>query len=219
METRLHFDNKSRGLTLHAKEHFVSDDNVVLTVQGKLDTSTGGLEGKVALRKKFFPEASNPWYTRADLGASYESTTDEILYGVDAKKCFELSPDGLLTLDTKGGLQMSASRKKVCYEARRGTKRKGFRKEWFVFVFAFSSVTVNARVQSINTDTSVSPFTQVWKGKVELSQKIFNFTEDQDLKIKLGYDIARRTPYGQFRENNWTLDTGKKEMQRESVSV
>jgi hypothetical protein len=159
METRLHFDNKSRGLTLHAKEHFVSDDNVVLTVQGKLDTSTGGLEGKVALRKKFFPEASNPWYTRADLGASYESTTDEILYGVDAKKCFELSPDGLLTLDTKAGLQMSASRKKV------------------------------------------------WKGKVELSQKIFNFTEDQDLKIKLGYDIARRTPYGQFRENNWTLDT------------
>jgi len=48
---------------------------------------------------------------------------------------------------------------------------------------------------------------KVWKGKVELSQKIFNFTEDQDLKIKLGYDIARRTPYGQFRENNWTLDT------------
>ena len=116
METRLHFDNTSRGLTLHAKEHFVSDDNVVLTVQGKLDTSTGVVDGKVALKKKFFPEASNPWYTRADLGASYESTTDEILYGVDAKRCFELSPDGLLTLDTKAGLRMTAARKKVGVE-------------------------------------------------------------------------------------------------------
>ena len=55
---------------------------------------------------------------------------------------------------------------------------------------------------------------KVWKGKVELSQKIFNFTEDQDLKIKLGYDIARNRPYGQLRENNWTLDTGKRMMQQ-----
>ena len=159
METRLQFDNRNRTLGLCAKEHFVSDDNVVLTVQGKLDTSTGELEGKIALKKKFFPEASNRWYSRADVGASYETATDEILYGVDAKRCFELSPDGLLTLDTKAGLQMSANRKRV------------------------------------------------WKGKVELSQKVFNFTEDQDLKIKLGYDIAMRRPYGQLRENNWSLDT------------
>ncbi len=44
---------------------------------------------------------------------------------------------------------------------------------------------------------------------MELSQKVFNFTEDQDLKIRVGYDVARRQPYGQLRENNWTLDTGK----------
>ena len=161
METRLHFDNKSRTLGIFAKEHFVSDDNVVLTVQGKLDTSSGQAEGKIALKKKFFPEATNRWYSRADIGAQYETTTDEVLYGVDARRCFELSPDGLLTLDTKAGLQMSASRRKV------------------------------------------------WKGKVELTQKIFNFTEDQDLKIKIGYDIAKRSPYGQLRENNWSLDTGK----------
>merc|ERR1711977_24561 len=106
METSLQFDNKNRTLGLYAKEHFVSDDNVVLTVQGRLDTATGGMEGKLALKKKFFPEAGNPWYTRADVGASYESNTDEILYGVAGKKCFELSKDGLLTLDTKAGLQM-----------------------------------------------------------------------------------------------------------------
>lgn len=35
-----------------------------------------------------------------------------------------------------------------------------------------------------------------------------------DFKIKLGYDIARNRPYGQLRENNWTLDTGKRMMQQ-----
>lgn len=53
------------------------------------------------------------------------------------------------------------------------------------------------------------------KAVVELSQKVFNFTEDQDLKIKLGYNIVERRPHLQLRENNWTLnaevkDRGKK---------
>mmetsp|Transcript_3111 Transcript_3111/g.19173 ORF Transcript_3111/g.19173 Transcript_3111/m.19173 type:complete len:128 (-) Transcript_3111:93-476(-) len=43
--------------------------------------------------------------------------------------------------------------------------------------------------------------------KLELSQKIFNFTEDQDLKIKVGLDVLRRNVYAQIRENNWTLST------------
>lgn len=42
---------------------------------------------------------------------------------------------------------------------------------------------------------------------MELSQKIFNFTEDQDLRLQLGYDLANKQPYGQIRENNWTLNT------------
>eukprot|EP00894_Picocystis_sp_ML_P003283 jgi/Pico_ML_1/53800/g4277.t1 len=43
--------------------------------------------------------------------------------------------------------------------------------------------------------------------KLELSQKIFNFTEDQDLKVKVGLDLVRRNVYAQIRENNWTLST------------
>jgi len=54
----------------------------------------------------------------------------------------------------------------------------------------------------------VGPFSQGDAcAKLELSQKIFNFTEDQDLKIKVGLDVLRRNVYAQIRENNWTLST------------
>lgn len=52
---------------------------------------------QVQLRKKFFPE----WLTRVDLGAVYETNADEVKYVVGAKKSFELSDDGLLSLDIK----------------------------------------------------------------------------------------------------------------------
>jgi len=44
------------------------------------------------------------------------------------------------------------------------------------------------------------------RGFVELSYKVFNFTEDQDLKVKIGYNAFKQTPYFQIRENNWTLN-------------
>jgi hypothetical protein len=44
------------------------------------------------------------------------------------------------------------------------------------------------------------------RGVVELSYKVFNFTEDQDLKLKLGYNVVKQKPYFQIRENNWTLN-------------
>lgn len=44
------------------------------------------------------------------------------------------------------------------------------------------------------------------RGAVELSYKVYNFTEDQDLKIKLGYNPFKQNPYLQIRENNWTLN-------------
>jgi len=44
------------------------------------------------------------------------------------------------------------------------------------------------------------------RGVVELSYKVFNFTEDQDLKLKIGYNAFKQTPYFQIRENNWTLN-------------
>ncbi|CAL9071286.1 unnamed protein product [Musa textilis] len=42
-------------------------------------------------------------------------------------------------------------------------------------------------------------------GAVELAWSIFNFQKDQDVRIKIGYDICDQVPYLQIRENNWTL--------------
>ncbi|XP_024530071.1 outer envelope pore protein 21, chloroplastic isoform X2 [Selaginella moellendorffii] len=44
------------------------------------------------------------------------------------------------------------------------------------------------------------------RGAIELSYKVFNFTEDQDLKLKIGYDPFKQKPYLQLRENNWTFN-------------
>jgi hypothetical protein len=45
------------------------------------------------------------------------------------------------------------------------------------------------------------------EGKLELTQKVFNFQEDQDLRLRLGYDLVTRKPYANIRENNWTFKT------------
>lgn len=157
METSLRFDSVQKRLHLFAKENFVSDDNVVLTLNGSLCTRTGSVLGKVQLRKKFFPE----WLTRVDLGAVYETNADEVKYLVGAKKSFELSDDGLLSLDVKASYSFSATNKPLKGEA---------------------------------------------KGNMELSRKIFNFTEDQDLKMKIGAAAHSKMMYAQIRENNWTLN-------------
>jgi hypothetical protein len=65
METSLRFDSGSRKLSLFAKENFVSDDNIVLTLAGYLTTDDGALHGRAALRKQFFPEP----LARIDVGA------------------------------------------------------------------------------------------------------------------------------------------------------
>jgi len=44
-------------------------------------------------------------------------------------------------------------------------------------------------------------------GSIELEHKVFNFQEDQDLRVRLGYDMATSQPYAQLRENNWTFNT------------
>ena len=47
---------------------------------------------------------------------------------------------------------------------------------------------------------------------MELTQKIFNFQEDQDLKLRLGFNAgAGAILYGQIRENNWTFNTDFKD--------
>ncbi|XP_020113052.1 outer envelope pore protein 21, chloroplastic-like [Ananas comosus] len=42
---------------------------------------------------------------------------------------------------------------------------------------------------------------------VELSWSILNFQKDQDVRIKVGYELFDKVPYLQIRENNWTLNT------------
>mmetsp|Transcript_38648 Transcript_38648/g.74098 ORF Transcript_38648/g.74098 Transcript_38648/m.74098 type:complete len:171 (-) Transcript_38648:62-574(-) len=157
METSLRFDSLNKKLNLFAKEKFVSDDNVVLTLSGSLCTRTGAVLGKVQLRKKFFPE----WVTRLDIGALYETNADEVKYVVGGKKSLELSDDGLMSLDIKGTYSFSASNK---------------------------------------------PLKGIAKGNIELTRKIFNFTEDQDLKVKIGCASHNKVMYAQLRENNWTLN-------------
>eukprot|EP00250_Pteridium_aquilinum_P003678 c13987_g1_i1 orf=581-1087(-) len=44
------------------------------------------------------------------------------------------------------------------------------------------------------------------RGVVELNYKIFNFTEEQDVRLRLGYNPFQRKPYLQVRENNWTFN-------------
>jgi len=44
------------------------------------------------------------------------------------------------------------------------------------------------------------------EGSIELQHKVFNFQEDQDVRVRVGYNFATSEPYAQFRENNWTLN-------------
>ncbi|URE18813.1 SNF1-related protein kinase [Musa troglodytarum] len=53
------------------------------------------------------------------------------------------------------------------------------------------------------------PFDKEYKearGAVELAWSVLNFQKDQDVRIKIGYDICDQVPYFQIRENNWTLN-------------
>ncbi|KAH6782815.1 hypothetical protein C2S53_006179 [Perilla frutescens var. hirtella] len=45
-----------------------------------------------------------------------------------------------------------------------------------------------------------------YSATTELVWSIFNVKKDQDLRIKLGYDLIDKIPYMQVRENNWTLN-------------
>ncbi|KAI4983465.1 hypothetical protein ZWY2020_023957 [Hordeum vulgare] len=43
-------------------------------------------------------------------------------------------------------------------------------------------------------------------GAVELAWTILDFRKGQDVRIKAGYELYRKMPYFQLRENNWTLN-------------
>ncbi|KAG0475149.1 hypothetical protein HPP92_014835 [Vanilla planifolia] len=44
------------------------------------------------------------------------------------------------------------------------------------------------------------------KSAIELAWSILDFQKDQDVRIKIGYDLLEKAPYFQIRENNWTLN-------------
>ncbi|MBA0787760.1 hypothetical protein Gotri_006719 [Gossypium trilobum] len=44
------------------------------------------------------------------------------------------------------------------------------------------------------------------EGAAEFIYKIFNFQKDQDVRLKVGYEVFEQVPYLQIRENNWTLN-------------
>ena len=137
---------------------FPSHSTFPTQVSGSLDTRDGRVESRAYVRKKFFPDSV---LTRVDMGLSYATTQDDVRYGLNGRRTFDITDDGLLTLDVKGG----------CMVGSKGAKRPDV------------------------------------VGCVELTQKIFNFQEDQDLKLRLGYDLRERGFYGQIRENNWTFNT------------
>ncbi|KAJ9541952.1 hypothetical protein OSB04_028458 [Centaurea solstitialis] len=43
-------------------------------------------------------------------------------------------------------------------------------------------------------------------GALELVWNVLDFQKDQDVRLKLGYEIVDKIPYVQIRENNWTFN-------------
>ncbi|KVI07675.1 hypothetical protein Ccrd_013981 [Cynara cardunculus var. scolymus] len=43
-------------------------------------------------------------------------------------------------------------------------------------------------------------------GALELVWNILDFQKDQDVRLKVGYEIVDKIPYVQIRENNWTFN-------------
>ncbi|KGN47522.1 outer envelope pore protein 21, chloroplastic [Cucumis sativus] len=45
-----------------------------------------------------------------------------------------------------------------------------------------------------------------YKGAAEFSLGVLNFQREQDVRVKVGYEVFEKIPYIQIRENNWTLN-------------
>ena len=78
---------------------FPSHSTFPTHVSGSLDTRDGLVESRAYVRKKFFPDSV---LTRVDMGLSYATTQDDVRYGLNGRRTFDITDDGLLTLDVKG---------------------------------------------------------------------------------------------------------------------
>mmetsp|Transcript_3111 Transcript_3111/g.19170 ORF Transcript_3111/g.19170 Transcript_3111/m.19170 type:complete len:160 (-) Transcript_3111:248-727(-) len=110
METALCYDSTRRRLRICARETFASDDHIALHVAAELDTKEGHVSARAKLRKRYFPKHLG---FHVDVGAEYATDADEIRYGVKGRKKWELSEDGLLSLDFKSKVQFSQMKRKV----------------------------------------------------------------------------------------------------------
>lgn len=44
------------------------------------------------------------------------------------------------------------------------------------------------------------------RGAAEFTLGILDFQDNQDVRVKVGYEVFDKVPYMQFKENNWTLN-------------
>ena len=104
METSLKIDSKTRRSCIFVKQRFTNSENYCLTLSGTVDLQNAKCKGNAYVRKKFFPSDLNPIVSRIDCGVNYDTETDDVVYKLRGKKSFDITQDGLTTLDVKGGV-------------------------------------------------------------------------------------------------------------------
>ena len=107
METSLKIDSKTRRSCIFVKQRFTNSENYCLTLSGNIDLQNAKCKANAYVRKKFFPSDLNPIVYRIDCGVNYDTETDDVIYKLRGKKSFDITSDGLTTLDVKGGVDLS----------------------------------------------------------------------------------------------------------------
>jgi len=107
METSLKIDSKTRRSCIFVKQRFTNSENYCLTLSGNIDLQNAKCKANAYVRKKFFPTDLNPIVSRIDCGVNYDTETDDVIYKLRGKKSFDITSDGLTTLDVKGGVDLS----------------------------------------------------------------------------------------------------------------
>jgi len=107
METSLKIDSKTRRSCIFVKQRFTNSENYCLTLSGNIDLQNAKCKANAYVRKKFFPSDLNPIVSRIDCGVNYDTETDDVIYKLRGKKSFDITSDGLTTLDVKGGVDLS----------------------------------------------------------------------------------------------------------------
>jgi hypothetical protein len=118
METSIKIDSRTRRSVLAVKQRFTNSENYCLTLHGSIDLQNAQqIRGRAYVRKKnyFFSNSNNNndlISARIDLGCDYDTTTDEVTYKLVGKKSFDLTNDGLTTIDCTSGCDFALSSSK-----------------------------------------------------------------------------------------------------------